>query len=123
MEKLLELGAKPVTLSDSSGYIYDEEGIDSEKLAFVMDLKKLSKLIKTKVIDKLDHKNLNLDVDFMKGKLTSCEVLIEEIWNILAPEIAKEGNAKLYRLLLFETINNSVEYYGPDFKAANLPVL
>lgn len=38
-EKLLDLGAKPVTLSDSGGYIYDEEGIDREKLAFVMDLK------------------------------------------------------------------------------------
>ncbi|MEJ2185065.1 MAG: NADP-specific glutamate dehydrogenase [Gemmatimonadota bacterium] len=39
VEKLLDLGAKPVTLSDSSGYIYDEEGIDRDKLAFVMDLK------------------------------------------------------------------------------------
>jgi len=39
VEKLLDLGAKPVTLSDSAGYIYDEEGIDREKLAFVMDLK------------------------------------------------------------------------------------
>ena len=39
VEKLLDLGAKPVTLSDSSGYIYDEEGIDHEKLNFVMDLK------------------------------------------------------------------------------------
>ncbi len=38
-EKLIELGAKVVTLSDSSGYIYDEEGICSDKLAFVMDLK------------------------------------------------------------------------------------
>jgi glutamate dehydrogenase (NADP+) len=39
VEKLLELGAKPVTLSDSNGVIYDEAGIDSKKLAFVMDLK------------------------------------------------------------------------------------
>ncbi len=39
VEKLLELGAKPITLSDSAGYILDEEGIDSEKLAFVMQLK------------------------------------------------------------------------------------
>ena len=38
-EKLIELGATPVTLSDSSGYVLDEEGIDREKLAFVMDLK------------------------------------------------------------------------------------
>lgn len=39
VEKLLDLGAKPVTLSDSAGYIYDEEGIDRDKLVFVMDLK------------------------------------------------------------------------------------
>jgi glutamate dehydrogenase (NADP+) len=39
IEKLLQLGAKPVTLSDSGGYIYDESGIDREKLAFLMDLK------------------------------------------------------------------------------------
>ncbi len=39
IEKLLDLGAKPMTLSDSSGYIYDEAGIDREKLAFVLDLK------------------------------------------------------------------------------------
>ena len=38
-EKILDLGGKPVTLSDSGGYIYDEEGIDRDKLAFVMDLK------------------------------------------------------------------------------------
>ena len=38
-EKLLDFGGKPVTLSDSGGYIYDEEGIDRDKLAFVMDLK------------------------------------------------------------------------------------
>jgi glutamate dehydrogenase (NADP+) len=39
VEKLITLGAKPVTLSDSSGYIYDEEGIDRDKLTFVMELK------------------------------------------------------------------------------------
>ncbi len=39
VEKLLQLGARPVTLSDSDGYIYDEKGIDKKKLEFVMDLK------------------------------------------------------------------------------------
>ena len=41
MEKLLDLGAKPVTCSDSSGYIYDEAGIDREKLAYLMNLKNM----------------------------------------------------------------------------------
>lgn len=43
VEKLLDLGAKPITLSDSSGYIYDEEGIDREKLAFVKVLKNVKR--------------------------------------------------------------------------------
>ena len=42
-EKATELGAKVVTLSDSSGYIYDSEGIDTEKLAFVKDLKNIKR--------------------------------------------------------------------------------
>ena len=43
VEKLLDLGAKPVTLSDSDGYIYDPDGIDREKLAFVMELKNIER--------------------------------------------------------------------------------
>jgi 6-pyruvoyltetrahydropterin/6-carboxytetrahydropterin synthase len=96
-------------------------GEPNPETGFVMDLKKLSSIIKTKVIDKLDHKNLNLDVDFMQGKLTSCENLITEIWNILEPEINKEQYATLYRILLYETVNNFVEYYGPEF--SNKPLL
>jgi glutamate dehydrogenase (NADP+) len=42
-EKLLDLGAKPLTASDSGGYIYDEEGIDREKLAFIMELKNVKR--------------------------------------------------------------------------------
>lgn len=42
-EKCLELGAKVLTMSDSSGYIYDEEGIDTDKLAFIMDLKNVKR--------------------------------------------------------------------------------
>ncbi len=43
VEKLIELGAKPVTLSDSSGYIYDPDGITTEKLAYVMELKNVKR--------------------------------------------------------------------------------
>jgi glutamate dehydrogenase (NADP+) len=70
VEKLITLGAKPVTLSDSGGYIYDEQGIDREKLAFVMDLKnnrrgriseyadKFKGAVFTKFDPKLDHNPL-----------------------------------------------------------------
>lgn len=80
---------------------------------FVVDLKKLSTLIRTEVIEKLDHKNLNVDVDFMHGKLASCETLAVEIWNILQPKIqniSKFGN--LYSVKLYETPRNYVEYFG-----------
>jgi glutamate dehydrogenase (NADP+) len=70
VEKLLQLKAKPVTLSDSEGYIYDEAGITAEKLAFVMDLKnvrrgrikeyadKFKGVVYTPVDPKLDHNPL-----------------------------------------------------------------
>src|SRR5690348_704323 len=54
---------------------------------FVIDLKKLSRLVRSEVIEKLDHKNLNVDVDFMKGKMASTEILAMEIWAILDPRI------------------------------------
>ena len=76
-----------------------------------MDLKDLSKEIKDHVIEKLDHKNLNLDVDFMKGKMASTEILAIEIWNQLADRIAAYG-AQLHYIRLVETENNFVEYYG-----------
>lgn len=80
---------------------------------FVIDLKKLSNLIRTEVTEKLDHKNLNLDVPFMQGKLASCENLIIEIWKILEPEIrAISKYGKLFSIRLYETPRNYVEYFG-----------
>ncbi len=82
---------------------------------FVFDLKLLGDIIKKEIIDKVDHKNLNLDVDFMEGKLASCEVLIMEFWKILAPAIdSVTHTAQLHKLHLIETNKNSVEYYGEE---------
>ena len=79
----------------------------------MIDLKVLSKLIKELVLDKVDHKNLNLDVDFMQGKMASCEIFIMEIWKILAPSIEQAApSARLHKLQLFETPRNFVEYFG-----------
>lgn len=80
---------------------------------FVIDLKKLSLLIQREVTDKLDHKNLNLDVDFMHNKLASCENLIIEIWKILEPQISTISKyGTLFSLRLYETPRNYVEYFG-----------
>ena len=89
------------------------KGEPDPETGFVIDLKKLSSLIRREVIDKLDHKNLNLDVDFMKGKMASTENLAIEIWQILQislPEIS--SSAQLHCVKLYETPRNFVEYYG-----------
>lgn len=91
------------------------KGNPDPNTGFVVDLKKLSTLIRAEVTDKLDHKNLNLDVDFMQGKMASCETLITEIWKILArtiPTITTYG--KLYSIRLYETPRNYVEYFGEE---------
>tara|TARA_B100000963_G_scaffold344683_1_gene347781 strand:+ start:889 stop:1302 length:414 start_codon:yes stop_codon:yes gene_type:complete len=78
---------------------------------FVINLKDLAKIIKKKVIDKIDHKNLNLDVDFMKDKMASTEVLAIAIWKELEENIMQLG-ATLYCIKVQETENNFVEYFG-----------
>lgn len=77
---------------------------------FLFDVKKLSKLIQQHITDKLDHKNLNLDVPFMKGKLASTENLAIEIWNQLEPHLP-EG-VILHCVKLQETPRIFVEYFG-----------
>lgn len=78
---------------------------------FVMDLKVLKVIINEYVIDKVDHRNLNLDVDFMKGKMASTEMIAIEIFNQLKKPIS-EHNAQLHSIKLYETENNFVEYFG-----------
>ncbi|MFZ9981651.1 MAG: 6-pyruvoyl trahydropterin synthase family protein, partial [Cyclobacteriaceae bacterium] len=83
---------------------------------FVVDLKRLSTLVRKEITDKVDHKNLNLDVDFMKDKLASTENLVIEFWKILEPRISSISRyGKLYSLKLYETPLNYVEFKG-DFK-------
>ena len=89
------------------------KGMPDPETGFVVDLKKLSTMIRLEVIDKLDHKNLNLDVDFMQGKLASCENLVVEIWKILADKLASiTTHGQLYCIRLYETPRNYVEYFG-----------
>jgi len=76
---------------------------------YVIDLKKLKKIIKENVLAKVDHKNLNTDVDFLKGFIPTAENIATGIWNELADKI-DEG--KLYSIKLYETENNYIEYKG-----------
>lgn len=89
------------------------KGDPDPETGFVIDLKKLSTLIRAEVVEKVDHKNLNLDVDFMRGKMASSENLAIEIWRILAPAIPRvSARAQLHSVRLFETPRNYVEYFG-----------
>ena len=89
------------------------KGNPDPETGFVVDMKKLGDLIRKEVIQKVDHKNLNLDVPFMTGKLTSCENLIVEFWKILEPAVREiSSNGQLHKLKLYETPKNFVEYFG-----------
>ena len=87
------------------------KGEVSRKTGFVADLKELSNVINEKVIIKMDHRNVNLEVDFMAGKIASTENMAIAIWKELEPEVRKM-NAALHCVRIDETEKNSVEYYG-----------
>ena len=80
-------------------------------LGYVADLKSVSIIIQERIIEKIDHKNINLEVDFMKGRLASTENMAIAIWEELEVPIRKLG-AELHCIKLEETENNFVEYYG-----------
>ncbi|HVY76667.1 MAG TPA: 6-carboxytetrahydropterin synthase [Puia sp.] len=77
---------------------------------FLFDVKRLSNIIKEHILGKLDHKNLNIEVDFLKGKMCSTENLAIGIWNELLPHIPKK--VQLHSIKLYETPRIFVEYFG-----------
>ncbi len=76
---------------------------------YLLDLKILKEIIRKNVIEKVDHKNLNIETDFMKGIIPSAENITIAIWKQLANKIPK---GKLYSVKLYETENNYFEYKG-----------
>ncbi len=87
------------------------KGEVNPETGFVANLSDVGKILHSKVISKVDHKNLNLDVDFMKDKLPSTEVLAIEIWNQVEAPINALG-CKLHCVKIQETEKNFVEYFG-----------
>jgi len=78
---------------------------------FLMDVKKLSSIINEYVCEPLDHRNLNMDVSFMKDVLPSTENLAIKVWEQLTPHLPP--NVKLHCIKLYETPRIGVEYFGP----------
>ena len=79
------------------------------RTGYVMDLAVLKRVVQEAVIEKVDHRNFNLDVDFMSGVIPTAENIVVGCWRVLAPRVAP---ARLVRLVLWETPNNYVEYEG-----------
>ena len=133
VEKLLELGAKPATLSDSSGYIYDESGIDQEKLKFVQELKNVrrgrigeyaenySNAVFTPVDASLDHNPLwNHQADCAFPCATQNEINGKDVGNLLHNGVAvvSEGANMPVTLEGVKQFLDAGILYGPG-KAAN----
>ena len=80
-----------------------------ERTGYVVDLGALKRLVEARVVDRIDHKNFNLDVEFMRDVIPTSENIIVAIWRELEPAIRP---GRLTRLVLLETPNNYVEYSG-----------
>jgi 6-pyruvoyltetrahydropterin/6-carboxytetrahydropterin synthase len=79
------------------------------RTGFVVDLTHVKAVVQRHVIDKVDHRNLNLDVDFLTDVMPTTENVVVAFWQVLEPALRP---ARLARLVLWETLNNYVEYDG-----------
>jgi 6-pyruvoyltetrahydropterin/6-carboxytetrahydropterin synthase len=97
------------------GHNYDlfvtVKGEPEADTGYCIDLKFMSDVIEEHVLSKMDHRNLNLDVPFLEGKMTSCEIVVIAIWEQLEPFLSNEKH-QLHSIKLYETENNIVEYFG-----------
>lgn len=95
------------------GHNYDIEvtvvGDPPAETGMVIDLKKLGDILEAEVVEKVDHKHMNHDVDFLEGVIPTAENMAVAFWRILKPKIT-EG--RLYSIKLYESTNNFVEYKG-----------
>lgn len=87
------------------------KGEVNPETGFVTNLSEVSSIIQKYILAKVDHKNLNQDVDFMKGKYTSTEVLAIEFFNQIEEPISQLG-CQLHSIKIQETDKNCVEYFG-----------
>jgi 6-pyruvoyltetrahydropterin/6-carboxytetrahydropterin synthase len=87
------------------------KGEQSKEHGFVMNINDLKQIILEKIVSKIDHKNINLEVDFMKDRVATTENLTIAIWNEIKPFVEKDG-ILLHCIKIEETENNSIEYYG-----------
>jgi 6-pyruvoyltetrahydropterin/6-carboxytetrahydropterin synthase len=86
-------------------------GEPDPETGYVMDLSELKRILQRTILDQCDHRNLNDQVEFLRGINPSTENLVIAFWEQIEPHIT---TGKLHRVKLYETPRNFVEYYGPD---------
>ena len=92
-------------------YILDVsvKGALDQKTGYVIDLTRVKEIVEQHVVAKVDHRNLNLEVDFLRDVIPTTENVVVAFWRVLEPALRP---ARLARLVLWETVNNYVEYEG-----------
>ena len=86
-------------------------GQPDPETGYIVDLGELKRILHLAVVDKCDHRNLNTDVDFLRGVIPSTENLVIAFWQQIEPHITA---GRLHCVRLFETPRNFAEYFGPD---------
>ncbi len=80
---------------------------NTDQSGMLMNINKLSKIIREKIINHIDHKTLNTDIEYFKTHLPAMENMVTYFWNLLEPHLPKNS---LHKLTLYETDRNKVEY-------------
>jgi 6-pyruvoyltetrahydropterin/6-carboxytetrahydropterin synthase len=86
-------------------------GQPDAETGYILDLGELKKILNAAVVDKCDHRNLNTDVEFLRGIIPSSENLVIAFWNEIAPRLPA---GELHSVRLYETPRNFAEYFGPN---------
>ena len=105
----------PCNNENGHGHNYEVEvvvrGRPSEDTGMVMNLRTLKDLLEDLIVTAADHRSLDHDVAFMKGRLSTTENVALSIWETLEPRIQE---AELHMVRVRESENNVVEYTGPE---------
>ena len=88
------------------------KGRPDPETGYIMDLSELKRVLHGAVVDKCDHRNLNEEVDFLRGTIPSTENLVIAFWREIAPHLPPR--AKLHRVRLYETPRNFADFFGPE---------
>jgi 6-pyruvoyltetrahydropterin/6-carboxytetrahydropterin synthase len=103
---------------DSHGHNYElevtVEGPVHDATGMVMNLLDLARIIRDKVLEPADHKDLNRDVACLRGAIPTAENLVVAFWREMQPEVARFEGCRLSKIRLFESRDNLVEYLGPS---------